>query len=487
MRNNMQKLSSHRQIGYTRALRALLVLWMLLLCSCEGRSAMSLPLAGIFGLGGNNEEDATNSRRPPPQTGQGPPPREGRQPPPQSRGQGPPLQGNRPPTPQHGRGPPPQGGRGTPPPRDERVTPPQGQPQRRPPFMPPQGMPPPQQAQPRQHPPPIQNQQGRQFPARPEQPPPPPPVLENSENVSSQAKDPIAEDADAVEEAELVASASVDGSLDGDSVNETINESNVEIREQEEPGGLAGMQETPPSRDLETTVEQQMPPLHDSPRGWMDQPPQSNYNGWAAPPPDFQQGGWLHQHVYSVPPGMQGPPMMIQEELDMSLAREHDLLLQVNNLTEMATNYRQREEIHMRQLDVLTERVMEVESQAAGDRNLLLEYEANCTALGMTIATLQDELEEWQKRCADLKDQREQDEELVSEMKQTIKEKSSEAEELAIAIENLRLVERVKGASNSRRKQGKRGFFSWVLGFFLSNDSDYEEVTREVCAHELEW
>jgi chromosome segregation ATPase len=167
----------------------------------------------------------------------------------------------------------------------------------------------------------------------------------------------------------------------------------------------------------------------------------------------------------------------------MSLARESDLILQVQNLTDLAGNLRQREELHVRQLDVLTERVMDVESQAAADRNLLMEYEANCTALSMAIATLKDELHEWRKRCSDLKHLREQDEESMSALKQSLKKTSSKAEDLAIAIENLRLVEKVNGATHSRSKQNKGGFLTWIFGFLLNNDnSDYEESTREVSA-----
>jgi hypothetical protein len=209
---------------------------------------------------------------------------------------------------------------------------------------------------------------------------------------------------------------------------------------------------------------QQQPP---TPQGWMGPPPQQydqHYDGWQPPYYEGQNHG-----------------MFLQEELDESLTRENELVGQLDNLTAAVVVMEQREELHVRQLDVLTERVMDVEAQAAEDRNLLTEYEANCTALGMTIATLQEDLEEWQKRCSEFSERYDEDQEKLSELKRSIKEKETEAEDLAIAIENLRLAEKRKEASNFRRKQSKGGLFSWLFGFLVSsNNDDYEEMTREV-------
>jgi hypothetical protein len=48
----------------------------------------------------------------------------------------------------------------------------------------------------------------------------------------------------------------------------------------------------------------------------------------------------------------------------------------------------QREELHVRQLDVWTERVMDVEAAAAQDKSCCEKYQ-NCTALGQQVAILE--------------------------------------------------------------------------------------------------
>lgn len=173
------------------------------------------------------------------------------------------------------------------------------------------------------------------------------------------------------------------------------------------------------------------------------------------------------------------PDYYLRAELDESLAREGDLIAQMDNLTAAIVYMEQREELHMRQLDVLTERVMDVEAQAAQDRNLLALYEANCTALGQAMGTLQEEVESWQQRCNEFAERHEADQETLKDLKRQIKEKQSEAEDLAIAIENVRLAERRREASQSR-KTSRRGVFSWFLSFFVSEDSDYDESMRDV-------
>ena len=199
--------------------------------------------------------------------------------------------------------------------------------------------------------------------------------------------------------------------------------------------------------------------------------------GWMAPTPPMEQGGWAPTYYEGYD---NGGPMYIQGELDQSLARESDLINQLDNLTAAIVMMEQREELHIRQLDVLTERIMDIEAQSAEDRNALTEYEANCTALALASATLQDEVDEWQKRCADLSECSEKDQEKLSELKRLIKEKEREAEEIAIAIENVRLSEKRREASLSRRKAKKKTLLGWFLSFFISEKDDYEEMTREV-------
>lgn len=166
--------------------------------------------------------------------------------------------------------------------------------------------------------------------------------------------------------------------------------------------------------------------------------------------------------------------LYLQDELNESLVRESSLIAQLDNLTTAVVVMEQREELHMRQLDVLTERVIDVESKAAEDRNLLLEYEANCTALSNTIVGLQEDLDEWQRRCHDLMQRRQEDQETLTELQQLIQEKENEAEELAVAMEQLRMTEKRHEAGMSKLSShaGGGGFLSWLFGGWLGIGSN---------------
>ena len=182
----------------------------------------------------------------------------------------------------------------------------------------------------------------------------------------------------------------------------------------------------------------------------------------------------------------------LQEELSDSLERENSLVSQLDNITSTVMGMGQREELHMRQLDVLTERVMDVEFQSAEDRVLLLEYEANCTALGTTIVGLKEDLEEWQTRCNEYNKKHDDDQKKLSDLQLTIKEKVSEAEDIAIAMEQLRMTEERRELSSSSGGRGhsnsksKGGLISWMFGLlgFGSygsniNNQKYDEELRK--------
>jgi hypothetical protein len=382
-----------------------------------------MPLAAIFGFGGNKEE-------PEPQPL---PPR------PFPRGQGPPPRGMQ------------AGGQARPPP------PGQGMQQNIPPGRPP--LPHARPLLPQQH----HQQQQAALPKRP--PPPPPPPGRKGPTVATQSKGGVKE----LEKnsAEVAIEEEATGTL-ASGLNQ-YTEGNEEAV-QDEPAG-----EDATSRDQVQPPPPQWfgdPYQEQAPQRWMSPPP-PEYNQWEAPDPNFQ--GWQAPQYYG------DQSMYLQGELDESLAHETELVLQLDNLTASVTVMTQREELHVRQLDVLTERIMDVEAQAAADRNSLIEYEANCTALGLSIGSLQEELEDWQRRCAEFSEVSELNEQKISELKRTIKAKQSEAEDLAIAIESLRLAEKEKEDSNSRRKRKKTGLFSWLFSWLVSSsDDEYQEFTREV-------
>jgi len=186
---------------------------------------------------------------------------------------------------------------------------------------------------------------------------------------------------------------------------------------------------------------------------------------WGTPQPQY--GDWQQQQPYY--------PDDMQHQLEEFLAREHELMGQIQNLTTSLQTFEQREDLHVRQLDVLTERVMDAEAAAAAERNELMEYRANCTELGHTIALMQDELEEWKMRCATFQEQHEQDEEKMKEIKETLKERDNEVEELASSIETARLTTERENYFAERRQRKQRGFFAWLFGIGRDDSDDDEE------------
>ena len=190
------------------------------------------------------------------------------------------------------------------------------------------------------------------------------------------------------------------------------------------------------------------------------------------------------------PPGWFGPPQhwnhhspsewqqpSIHQELEAFIAREAALLAELQNVTSKMASYEQRDDLHMRQLDVLTERVMDAEAAAASERNLLVECQANCTELGRTIAQMQDQMEEWSIRCQNLTLQHEEDTERLTNMKVELKERNREVEDLATMIETARLDterERHLVERNSRKK--KRGFFAWLFGIHSREEEDEDKL-----------
>lgn len=148
---------------------------------------------------------------------------------------------------------------------------------------------------------------------------------------------------------------------------------------------------------------------------------------------------------------------------------------QIQNLTASLQTFEQREDLHVRQLDVLTERVMDAEAATAAERNELMEKRANCTELGRTIAVMQDELEEWKTRCASLQEQHEADEEKVKDIQATLKERDFEVEELAASIETARLTTERENYYAERITRKKRGFFAWLFGIGRDDSDDDEE------------
>ncbi len=164
----------------------------------------------------------------------------------------------------------------------------------------------------------------------------------------------------------------------------------------------------------------------------------------------------------------------MQHDLEVAFQREQGLRAHLTNITAQLAHMQQREDLHVRQLDVLTERVIETEATMAKERNDLLQYQNNCTEMGKQIAMLEGTVEEWRQKCSEHVEQvarlRNESEALGSKLaKMTMK-----AEELSTLVERHRIADQDEdygATSHPRRKSAKkRGFFAWLFGWGSNAD-----------------
>jgi hypothetical protein len=205
--------------------------------------------------------------------------------------------------------------------------------------------------------------------------------------------------------------------------------------------------------------------------------------GWIANSVD-----WNHQSMSNEWPQpqqnhYQQPYPIMNHEIESLFEREAFLLQELQNATASIAAYAQRDELHMCQLDVLTERVIAAEASAAAERNSLLEYKVNCTELSQTVAKLQDDLEDWAIQCRNLTQQHEEDLACIQKLKLELKERNREVENLATTIETARLEsERDRYIVERKGRKKKRGFFAWLFGMSSKEDEDEDKMQVSILA-----
>lgn len=200
------------------------------------------------------------------------------------------------------------------------------------------------------------------------------------------------------------------------------------------------------------------------------------------PPPPPQGWGMPHPRQQEQQPGFwdpysQGafpPPEALLYDLDQALQREANLVQQVHNLSSTVGLLEQRDDLHIRQMDVLTERIMDVEAIKASRETRLLEVEANCTALQKELAVLRGDLEEYEARCSKYQQQVENLESEKHDMSKRLKLAQRDAENLATLIETHRMNE--ERGSKGAKKGKRRGFFAWLFRFGVEEEEDLDEL-----------
>jgi DNA repair exonuclease SbcCD ATPase subunit len=211
------------------------------------------------------------------------------------------------------------------------------------------------------------------------------------------------------------------------------------------------------------------------------QSPESTEATW----PNYGQNAWGGQEQQQQQQ-YQNQLYFLQQDLEHAYQREQALLYDLHNLTASSSDLQNRERLHMHQLDVLTERVLEIENAAAADRNLAIEYRNNCTELAHRLAGSEQEMDEWKAKCSELAELRTKDADAMQEVKTELRRALLRAEELAAMVERHRLHEEgeVYRASSIRKKK-KVGFFAWLFGFGGTSigggggsggDDEYEEM-----------
>ena len=234
------------------------------------------------------------------------------------------------------------------------------------------------------------------------------------------------------------------------------------------------------------------------PEGWMgssEQQQQQQFWDQQQPPmwkPDYdEQQQQQQQHNGNQDPyaGRMNDDDLIRarQELDDALMRESELLREVQNLTSSVHSYEQREDLHLRQLDVLTETVLHTEAELAAERNAAEEFRANCTELGRSMELMQEEMEEWKDMCANLTALHEADSDRIQDLKQGLRERTTELENLAMTVEKARLEDEHDRYLEERHYRKRRGFFAWLFGYGRDDDDGDDDRTtvRSIVVHSI--
>jgi len=215
---------------------------------------------------------------------------------------------------------------------------------------------------------------------------------------------------------------------------------------------------------------------------WQPQQMDQSYNGY--------QNSWQHQA-----PQHEQSSTSLRAEIDSLLSHQYELYSQIHNLTHALSEADQKFDLQMNQIDLLLEQVADAEAHASAESNAALEHKANCTRLGQDILILEQKIAEWEQKFHTLEtDKNSRDEEII-DLKNKLKKKERELENMACSIEMARLEsEREQnmaqiGKKKKKKNQSDGGLFSWLFGWiwdsdpsakngYVDSDSDNDELEK---------
>lgn len=212
---------------------------------------------------------------------------------------------------------------------------------------------------------------------------------------------------------------------------------------------------------------------------WESQQTNHAYNGHPNP--------WQHQA-----PQHEQSSTSLKAEIDSLLSHQYELYSQIHNLTHALSESDRKFDIQMNQIDLLLEQVADAEAHASAESNAALEHKANCTRLGQDILILEQKIAEWDKKYHTLETEKNSKDEEIIDLKNKLKKKERELENMACSIEMARLEnEREQNIAQRGKKknQSSGGFFSWLFGWiwdsdtsgrvgFVDSDSESDELEK---------
>jgi DNA repair exonuclease SbcCD ATPase subunit len=260
------------------------------------------------------------------------------------------------------------------------------------------------------------------------------------------------------------------------------------------PWGLSNDTPLPPpppsqfdSSSSQQQQQQQQPPL----------PPQQSY------PDDWhmhqmyisqqQQHQNQYQQQYQKQPDDE-TIQSLQADIDSLLSHQNNLYNTIHNLTMTIQDNDQMLQFQLNQIDVLLEQVADAEAYASAESNAALEYKQNCTDLSENIHELQLKVDELEGKCKNMEESERCHLEDIEKLKNKLKKKEKELENLACGVEMARLEqqkEKYKEKMEKKKRKKSRGLVSWLFDcIFLGNngngsmdedDTDDEVEKLQVC------